>query len=154
MANSSTTKETAPTQPATAMSVLAPAIGWLIPGAGHLIQKRWIRGLLIMASIVIMFVIGIAMQGRVYRPNGGDILDILGFVGDVGAGGLYILTRAMDLGQGAVAHATADYGTKYIIVAGLLNFISAADAYHIAIGKKASTCNSPISARPCCSACS
>ena len=118
------------------MSVLAPAIGWLIPGAGHLIQKRWIRGLLIMGSIVVMFLLGLAMQGRVYRPNGGDILDILGFVGDVGAGGLYIVTRALDLGQGAIAHATADYGTKYIIVAGLLNFICAADAYHIAIGKK------------------
>jgi Family of unknown function (DUF6677) len=136
MANPSTTKEAAATQPMTAMSVLAPAIGWLIPGAGHLIQKRWIRGLLLMVSIVIMFLIGLAMQGRVYRPNGGDILDILGFVGDLGAGGLYIVSRAMDLGQGAVAHATADYGTKYIIVAGLLNFISAADAYHIAIGKK------------------
>jgi hypothetical protein len=136
MANPSTTKAAPVSQPITTMSVFAPAIGWLIPGAGHLIQKRWIRGLLLMGSIVIMFVIGIAMQGRVYRPNGGDILDILGFVGDVGAGGLYILTRAMDLGQGAVAHATADYGTKFIIVAGLLNFISAADAYHIAIGKK------------------
>ena len=32
------------------MSVLAPAIGWLIPGAGHLIQKRWIRGFLLMGS--------------------------------------------------------------------------------------------------------
>jgi len=136
MANPSTTKAAPVSQPMTTMSVFAPAIGWLIPGAGHLIQKRWIRGLLLMGSIVVMFILGIAMQGRVYRPNGGDILDILGFVGDVGAGGLYILTRAMDLGQGAVAHATADYGTKFIIVAGLLNFISAADAYHIAIGKK------------------
>ncbi len=136
MANPSTTKAAPVSQPITTMSVFAPAIGWLIPGAGHLIQKRWIRGLLLMGSIVVMFILGIAMQGRVYRPNGGDILDILGFVGDIGAGGLYILTRAMDLGQGAVAHATADYGTKFIIVAGLLNFISAADAYHIAIGKK------------------
>ncbi len=138
MGNSSArNKEAAVTpQPVTAISVVAPAIGWLIPGAGHLIQKRWIRGLLLMVSIVTMFLLGLAMQGRVYRPNGGDILDILGFIGDVGGGGLYILTRAMDWGQGAIAHATADYGTKYIIVAGLLNFISAADAYHIAIGKK------------------
>jgi len=118
------------------MSVLAPALGWLIPGAGHLIQKRWIRGLLLMFSITAMLFLGLAMQGRVYRPNGGDILDILGFVGDLGAGGLYIVTRVMDWGQGAIAHATADYGTKFIIVAGLLNFISVADAYHIAIGKK------------------
>ena len=118
------------------MAVVAPAIGWLIPGAGHLIQKRWIRGLLLMTSVVTMFVLGLLMQGRIYRPNGGDILDILGFVGDIGAGGLYIISRAMDLGHGVVAHATADYGTKFIIVAGLLNFISVADAYHIAIGKK------------------
>ncbi len=143
MANVSTAKpkleaeKLATAQPQiTRMSVLAPALGWLIPGAGHLIQRRWIRGLLLMASIVTMFLLGLAMQGRVYRPNGGDILDILGFVGDIGAGGLYIVTRAMDWGQGAIAHATADFGTKYIIVAGLLNFIAVADAYHIAIGKK------------------
>jgi hypothetical protein len=118
------------------MSVIAPAVGWLIPGAGHLIQKRWIRGLLLMSSVVIMFVLGLLMQGRIYKPNGGDILDILGFIGDIGAGGLYIVTRALDAGHGIVAHATADYGTKFIIVAGLLNLISVADAYHIAIGKK------------------
>jgi hypothetical protein len=138
MANPSATKsrEKPAAQPITTMSVVAPALGWLIPGAGHLIQKRWIRGLLLMGSIVTMFVLGLLMQGRVYKPNGGDILDILGFVGDVGAGGLYIVTRAMDWGQGAISHATADYGTKYLIVAGLLNFIAVADAYHIAIGKK------------------
>ena len=118
------------------MSVLAPAIAWLIPGAGHLIQKRWIRGFLLMASVVTMFVLGMLMQGRIYKPNGGDILDILGFVGDVGSGGLYIVTSVLGMGQGIVAHATADYGTKFMIVAGLLNFISVADAYHIAIGKK------------------
>src|SRR5947209_11747860 len=127
---------TSQSQPLTTMSVVVPALAWLVPGAGHLIQKRWIRGLLIMASVVTMFVLGLLMQGRIYSPNGGDILDILGFVGDLGAGGLYIVSRAMDLGHGVVAHATADYGTKYIIVAGLLNFISVADAYHIAIGKK------------------
>jgi hypothetical protein len=140
MADLSARKETIATAKPAAqsvnLSVVAAAVAWLIPGAGHLIQKRWTRGFLLMGSIVIMFVLGLLMQGRVYRPNGGDILDILGFIGDVGAGGLYIVTRALDLGHGIVAHATADYGTKYIIVSGLLNFISVADAYHIAIGKK------------------
>ena len=124
MANSTPVKakasETA--QPVSMMSVLAPAVGWLIPGAGHIIQKRYIRGLL--------------LQGHIYKANGGDILDILGFVGDVGAGAMYIVTLAMDWGQGAIAFAIADYGTKFMIVAGLLNFIAVADAYHIAIGKK------------------
>ena len=134
MANSTTSKRVV--APLNVLSVIAPAIGWLIPGAGHLIQKRWIRGFLLLASVFVMFILGLLMQGHVYKPNGGDILDILGFIGDLGAGGLYIVSLAKDLGQGAIAHASADYGTKFMFVAGLLNFISVADAYHISIGKK------------------
>jgi uncharacterized protein DUF6677 len=137
MANTTTDKaKMAEAAPLTAMGVIAPAVAWLIPGAGHMIQKRWIRGGLLFISIVTLFLLGLAMQGRIYKANGGDILDILGFVGDVGAGVLYIITVAQDWGQGAIAFATADYGTKFMIVAGLLNFIAVADAYHIAIGKK------------------
>jgi hypothetical protein len=137
MANSTTDKaKLVPSETLGLMSVLAPAIGWLVPGAGHMIQKRWIRGLLLFVSIVTLFLLGLAMQGRIYKANGEDILAMLGFIGDVGAGGLYILTLVNDWGQGAIAFATADYGTKFMIVAGLLNFIAVADAYHIAIGKK------------------
>jgi hypothetical protein len=138
MANQTTAKSKVaePAQPASAMSVIAPALGWLIPGAGHIIQKRWIRGVLLFVSVATLFVLGLLMQGHIYKANGGDILDMLGFVGDLGAGGMYIVTLAMNGGQGAIAFAIADYGTKFMIVAGLLNFIAVADAYHIAIGKK------------------
>jgi hypothetical protein len=118
------------------MAIVAPALGWLIPGAGHLIQKRWGRGLLLMISISTMFLLGLAMQGKIYTPNTGDLLDMLGFIGDLGAGGLYIVTRALDYGQGAIHRAVADYGTKFIVVSGLLNVIAAIDAHHIALGKK------------------
>lgn len=110
--------------------------GWLVPGLGHLIQKKWVRGILLMAAILTMFILGLAMQGKVYSFNTGDLLDILGFFGDIGGGGMYLVTRMFDLGQGAIFRATADYGTKYIIVAGLLNVVACIDAYHIAIGKK------------------
>ena len=139
MANSTTARtKAAPqtAQPTSMMPILAPAIAWLIPGAGHIIQKRWIRGALLFISITSLFVLGLMMQGHIYKGNGGDILDILGFIGDLGAGGMYIVTLAVNGGQGAVAFAIADYGTKFMIVAGLLNFIAVADAYHIAIGKK------------------
>ena len=140
MANSSEDKKKVsapPSAPITTISVVAPAVGWLLPGAGHIIQKRWIRGGLLMVSIAVMFLLGVMMDGHIYKPNGGDILDILGFVGDLGAGALYIVARALGVGDGASAHVSADYGKVFIIVAGLLNFISVADAYHIAIGKKA-----------------
>ena len=68
------------------MAVIAPLAGWLLPGLGHLIQRRWIRGLLLMLAVFIMFFAGLGMQGKVYAFNTGDLLDILGFVGDIGAG--------------------------------------------------------------------
>ena len=125
-----------PEYPLTTMAVVAPIVGWLIPGAGHILLRRYGRGILLLVSVVAMFVIGLGMQGRIYRPNGGDILDILGFVGDVGAGALYFLARIMDWGNVMAANAAADYGKTFLIVAGLLNFIAAADAHHIALGKK------------------
>ncbi len=122
--------------PSGLMPVLAPSVGWLVPGMGHILQKRWLRGLLLMICIFTMFILGVMMQGKVYSPNAGDILDMLGFVGDIGAGGLYIVTQGMGWGQAAIFRATADYGTKFIVVAGLLNIICVVDAYHIAMGKK------------------
>ena len=97
---------------------------------------RYGRGILLLVSVVAMFLVGLGMQGRIYQPNGGDILDILGFVGDVGAGALYFLARIMDWGNLMAANAAADYGKTFLIVAGLLNYIAAADAHHIALGKK------------------
>jgi hypothetical protein len=140
MPKTETTVSEVPTQTAaqsaTAMAFIAPALAWLIPGAGHLIQKKWIRGVLLMASVVILFVLGIAMGGKIYKPNAGDLLDMLGFVGDAGAGGLYLIGRGMELGSNAIAFAVADYGTKYVVIAGLLNIMSIVDAYHIAMGRK------------------
>jgi hypothetical protein len=139
MAKTSTEKSVAaaaPEYPLTRMAIIAPIVGWLIPGAGHIIQKRYIRGLLLLISVVAMFLIGLGLNGRVYGPNGGDILEMLGFVGDLGSGVLYFLAMIMGWGQAAAAHASADYGKTFVIVAGLLNFIAAADAHHIALGKK------------------
>jgi hypothetical protein len=118
------------------MAFAAPVAGWLIPGAGHLIQKRWGRGVLLLLAVAVLFFAGLGQQGKLYGFNTGDLLDILGFFGDLGAGLFYAAARMLDLGQGAVNRATADYGTKFMIVAGLLNIVSAIDAYHIAIRKK------------------
>jgi hypothetical protein len=125
-----------PEYPVTAMGVGALVAGWLVPGLGHLIQKRWIRGVLILVSVVGMFLCGLAMEGKIYTVNTGDLLEILGFLGNIGTGVLYFVARAQEWGQGNIHRALADYGTKFIIVAGLLNVISAIDAYHIGIGKK------------------
>ena len=132
----SETQQQSKTHPNTARAYRAFFVGWLVPGGGHLIERRWARGALLFAAIVLLYVCGLAMQGKVYNPNAGDVLDILGFFGDLGSLGLYGLARVMDWGQAPAQVVMADYGTKFIVVAGLLNFIAAVDAYDIALGKK------------------
>lgn len=118
------------------MAIVAPLAGWLIPGLGHLIQKRWLRGGLIFASISTMFLCGLGMSGKIYGFNLGDLLDILSSLGDIGNGLFYFAAKQFEWGGGAIFRATADYGTKFIVCGGLLNIIAAIDAHQIAIGKK------------------
>ncbi len=112
--------------------------GWLFPGAGHFMLGKFVRAGLLALSIVGMFAIGIALAGKVYSPNTGDPLDMLGFAGDLGSGLLYGLARMLGWGTAAVQVATADYGTKFIVVAGLLNVVAAVDAHSLASGRKRS----------------
>ena len=111
--------------------------GWLIPGLGHLLLGRWIRALLLFVSVVSMFALGLAMHGKIYPPSSNLVsLDMLGFIGDLGTGLLYFLSGLAGWGQNIVQVVTADYGTKFIVVAGLLNFISAVDAHSLRLGRK------------------
>lgn len=109
--------------------------GWLIPGAGHFWQRQWIRGTLLLVSISAMFFLGIAMQGKLYSASH-ELLDLLGFAGDLGSGLLYFISRQAGLGADAVQITTADYGSRFIVVAGLLNIIAAVDAHNLYTGRK------------------
>jgi len=117
---------------------VALLVGWLVPGAGHLLLGKWVRATLLFVSIGCMFAIGIALQGKIYSPNAGEPLDMLGFVGDLCSGLLYLLARLVGWGQAPVLTAVADYGTKFIVVAGLLNIVAAVDAHSLASGRKRS----------------
>ena len=91
-----------------------------------------------MASIVGMFAIGIALGGKIYSPNTGEPLEMLGFAGDLGTGVLYGIARLLGWGQAPVLTAIADYGKIFIVVAGLLNVVAAVDAHSLASGRKRS----------------
>ncbi|MGB8259077.1 MAG: DUF6677 family protein [Terracidiphilus sp.] len=109
--------------------------GWLVPGAGHFLLRKWVRGTLLAVSILGMFSIGLALQGELYS-NAHDILHILGLAGDLGNGLLYVLSRVLGLGADQAMVTTADYGTRFIVVAGLLNVIAAVDAHNLRTGRK------------------
>jgi hypothetical protein len=113
-------------------------VGWLVPGAGHFLLGKWVRALLLFAAILTMYITGLALSGQVYTPNTGDVLDMLGFAGQLGTGLLYVLARFFGWGATSVVNALGDYGTKFLVVGGLLNVIAAIDAHSLANGRKAS----------------
>ena len=129
-------KSTSASQPTKQGFVYLPLIaGWLIPGAGHFLLRKWGRGALLLVSIVTMFALGLAMDGKLYS-SAQDILDLLGLVGDLGNGLMFFVSRAIGYGGDPVMFTTADYGTKFIVVAGLLNVIAAVDAHNLRTGRK------------------
>jgi hypothetical protein len=118
----------------------AVALGWLIPGGGHFLLKRTGRGLLLMISVTSMFLCGLMMRGAMFQPQSGDLLTMLintgGFAGDVCSGILYLLSVWLGYNQPDVAGAVHDYGTKFLVTAGLLNILAMVDAFEIAAGRK------------------
>ena len=116
------------------------ALGWLIPGGGHFLLKRPGRGALQLASVTGMFLCGLMMQGAMFQPQTGDLLTTLintgGFIGDVSSGILYLLSAAFGYNQPDVAGHVHDYGTKFLVTAGLLNILAMVDAFEIAVGRK------------------
>jgi TM2 domain-containing membrane protein YozV len=135
-------KEKEERQPMPPMGVWAPALalGWLIPGGGHFLLKKTGRGLLLLLSITSMFVCGLMMRGAMFQPASGDLLTILintgGFIGDVCSGILYLLTVWLGYNQPDMAGAVHDYGTKFLVTAGLLNLLAMVDAFEIAARRK------------------
>jgi hypothetical protein len=111
--------------------------GWLVPGAGHFLLRKWYRGALLAAAIIGMFTLGLAMQGKLYA-SAHDVLDLLGLAGDLGNGLLYVLSRAAGLGAESVQVTVGDWGTRFIVVAGMLNVIAAVDAHNLRTGRKPS----------------
>ena len=78
------------------------------------------------------------MDGHIYLPGGADPLGLLGFVGDLGSGAYFLFGWLGGLGRDVVTVDTADYGTKFMIVASLLNIVAAVDAHNLRIGRKPS----------------
>ena len=118
----------------------AVALAWLIPGGGHMLLKRQGRAALLMASVTLMFLFGLFMRGSMFTPQSGDLLTILinygGFLGDMASGILYLLATWMGYNQPDMAGHVYDYGTKFLVSAGLLNVLAMVDVYEIAAGKK------------------
>ena len=114
---------------------------WLVPGAGRFLVRRRARAAIVFLTVLICFVTGLLMHGPMFEPGGGgDVLTNLirwgGWVGDHAAGLLYFGAVWMGYAAPDTAGHTADYGSKFLVAAGLLNILAMVDAYEIATRQK------------------
>lgn len=108
-------------------------LAWLLPGCGHLLVGRRGRALLFGLLIATLFLGGLALDGKVYRPVDGDPLSYLAAFGASGVGSLYVVAHVLDLGEGDVSAPYHEYGNTFTLVAGLLNLLVILDAFDFAV---------------------
>jgi hypothetical protein len=133
-ASESASFESKPKNMALTLAICSGA--WLVPGLGHILIGRWIRGFIFAACVLLMFGLGIAMHGKLYDLQFDQPLQFFAFVANIGAGIPYWVAARMGLGIGTMTWPSYDYGTTYLWVCGLLNYLIVLDVFDIAQGRK------------------
>ena len=119
--------------------------GWFVPGAGHLLQGKWVRALLLGGAVWICFVCGLLMGGHMFSISGDEqgvsaLLQIPPMIANLGSGLLYLASWVLGIGftddPTQAARATYEYGNTFLLIAGLLNYLSMLDAFDISAGRK------------------
>jgi len=141
MAQTASSSPLQPANPPLSAAFLPVFAAWMIPGGGHFLLKKTGRGALILGSVLLMFLFGLFMRGMMFTPEKGvdyltSLINYGGFVCNLAAGALYVLASIFGYNQPDMAGDVHDYGTKFLVTAGLLNILAMVDTWEIATGKK------------------
>ena len=116
-------------------SITAILLALAVPGAGHFYLGRRARAAAFFVIVLLMFLIGLAVDGKLYTVEAGRPLTLLATPASMGVGLAYFLARA--LGPfGDVMSMTYEYGTAFTLTAGLMNLLLVLDAFDIARQRK------------------
>lgn len=124
---------------------------WFVPGSGHLLLQRWGRAALMGGAVWLSFFLGLAMGGHMFdvSPEGSGLaawlqwstlIQVPPMVANIGAGAPYIVSWLLDIGFAddpvQAARATYEYGNTFLLIAGLMNYLTMLDAFDVAAGRK------------------
>lgn len=131
-------------EPTPPQAWLIGVAAWFIPGVGHVLQERWFRAALMGGAVWASFFIGLQMGGHLFdlSPSEGSsvLLQIPPMIANLGTGVLYIVSWLLDIGfvddPVQAARTTYEYGNTFLLIAGLLNYLTMLDAFDIAAGRK------------------
>ena len=121
----------------TTRAVVSMLLAWAIPGSGHLYLGRRGRGIVFFAIVVTMLVVGLFIDGGLYTLAGsrGSWLRVMASYASMGSGFLYFLASRIGA-AGDVVSNTFEYGSTFMLTAGLMNLLLVLDCYDIANGRK------------------
>lgn len=115
--------------------VLAAA-AWAVPGAAHFALGKRARALAFLALVASAATIGLLLEGNLFRPLPGQPLTFLATLGNLGMGLAYLVLR-WGVGYAGVSEAAGyEYGTAFLLSAGLMNLLLVLDAWDLARGTK------------------
>ena len=121
-------------------SAALAAFGWLVPGGAYLLIGRRRQFFLSLLLVSAAFVTGLALQGGNLWPQPEELQGLDGFstmLAQAGAlvkllaGGPYLLARLFDYSQGLLGGRLHEFGTIFLVIAGLLNLLALADAWEL-----------------------
>ncbi len=116
------------------------ALAWIVPGGGHFLMGKRLRAALLFACVMISFLTGLLMRGYMFEWQSGDLFTTIiycgGYIANLASGIPYLLARWVGYNEPDVAGHMVDYGTKFLVCAGLMNILAMVDAFEIATGQK------------------
>ena len=127
---------TAPKTGQTQAVLLLVLASWLVPGAGHFRLGKRQKACVFAVVLPVMFVIGIALQGRLMPFTLTDPLVGLASLANVMTGIPYLIAQVLGAGKGVPTAITYEYGNTFMIAAGLLNTLVMLDAFDVFKGRK------------------
>jgi len=137
---------------------VACLLAWLVPGAGHFYLGRRGKAAAFLAIVLVTFCTGLALQGRVYLATSEQPLSFLATFANVALGPIDLIGRQISykriifffpretdralyeeilgMTRARILAVTHEYGTTFILTAGLMNILLILDAFDIGIGRK------------------
>ena len=72
----------------------------VFPGLGHLILGKWIRAVLLASSILGLFCLGLAVDGKLHGMDASELIAMLYFFADASNGLPYLMAKNWGYGAG------------------------------------------------------
>jgi hypothetical protein len=139
-------------------ALLSCVLAWLLPGAGHFYLGKRRRAAVFFLVVFATFMLGLLNEGHSYLADRQQPLTYLGTFANIAIGPLEFLSRrstyhrlvyALPADENSpeaqvlltamrdkVKVVTDEYGTTFLLTAGLMNMLLILDAFDIAIGRK------------------